>query len=427
MACSVCGGSSSSNGGKVTLSFQRFFGECSDQYKGVTDLSKAHAECGIIQVLTNKWNAEHPNIQIQTDVVDGGTYYQKISSEIASGSPPDIALMHGVELPSFASRHTLLPLGDKLAKAGVDANDFLPAALNNASYGGKLYALPFDVHTILLHINMDLFKKAGLVDAQGNPKIPNSPDEFLAEARQMKERTGKQFVIAQSDADVGTDWSLSSFIWQQGGDVFSSDLKKSSINTPEGARALKLMTDLIKGGYFTPNVKDTNAMFLNGDVASIINGTWAVDQFDQQVKSGQAAFKNYRAAPFPNVFGNAAAWSNSHTWVIPARTNQDPAKVDAAIQFMKYLYDNNLTWARTGHFPARKSVLTSPDYTSLPHRSEYAQSAQIARGYPRIQQIDAFEATMREEMLGVYLGQKTPAQGLASAQQRVDAILNQGG
>ena len=37
----------------------RFFGGCSDEYANVTDLSKAVGECGIIQVLTNKFNAEN--------------------------------------------------------------------------------------------------------------------------------------------------------------------------------------------------------------------------------------------------------------------------------------------------------------------------------------------------------------------------------
>ena len=60
---------------------------------------------------------------------------------------------------------------------------------------GKIYALPFDTHTWLWHINMNLFKQAGLVDAAGKPILPKSADELLAQAAQFKEKTGKPYFV----------------------------------------------------------------------------------------------------------------------------------------------------------------------------------------------------------------------------------------
>lgn len=416
--------STSGQAAPVKLTLQRFFGECASDYTGVTDLSKGHGECGIIQVLVNKWNAEHPEAQIETTVVDGGQHYTRLTAAIASGSPPDITIMHGAQLPNFAARNTLVPLGDQFASVGIDTNDLIPTALDYATYNNQVYALPFDIHTMLWHINVDLFKQAGLVDAQGNPKLPTNQDEFVAAAKQMKEKTGKQFVQAQTiDADLGTDWNLFGFVQQQGSKLLSDDLKQANVNTPQALKGVQFWSQLIKDGYTTPDVKDTNAMFFNGDVATLINGTWAVDQFDEQVKSGKTAFKTYLVAPFPTIFGQPAAWSNSHMWALPAQTKQDPAKLKAAVQFLKYLYDNEAQWARTGHLSVRKSVLNSTEYKALPHRSEYAQAAEIAKPLPRISQIDAFQTIMKEEILGVYLGQKAPEKALADAQQRVNDAL----
>ena len=43
----------------VTLKLARFFGDCDDTTAGVTDVSQATTECEVIQILTNKFNAEN--------------------------------------------------------------------------------------------------------------------------------------------------------------------------------------------------------------------------------------------------------------------------------------------------------------------------------------------------------------------------------
>ncbi|MEO5970860.1 MAG: hypothetical protein ABIQ95_13110, partial [Bdellovibrionia bacterium] len=62
---------------KVTeLTLSRFFGSCTDQYSDVTDLSRAEGECGIIQVLTNKFNAENKiGAFVKTQTTEWSAYY----------------------------------------------------------------------------------------------------------------------------------------------------------------------------------------------------------------------------------------------------------------------------------------------------------------------------------------------------------------
>lgn len=423
--CSGGGGGTPSSSGPIKLRLLRFFSDCSQEYKGVTDLSKAVGECGVITVLTNKFNAENHDVQIQTQVADQANYYQQLSTQISSQSPPDIAIMHGTEVPRFASRHTLTPLKDGLTKAGVNLSDLQPSAVENASYNGTLFALPFDLHTMLTFVNLDLFRKAGLVDSAGKPKLPTSPEEMMAEAKTMKTKTGKQFLTVQSDADIGTDWLASSFVWQQGADVMSKDGKTASVNTPQMTKAVTLMKDLASSHYYDPNIKDTNAAFLGGNVAMIVNGTWAVDQFNTAVTGGQAAFKHLAAMPLLNLYGTPAQWANSHTWVVPA--TKDSGKLTAKMKFLKFLFDNNAAWAHTGHFPARTSVLADASYLKLPLRSEYVEGAKATRIFPRAEQIDAFQAVLREQLLAAYLGQKSVSAVLADAQSGAQGALTSSG
>ncbi|TGV12637.1 extracellular solute-binding protein, partial [Mesorhizobium sp. M4B.F.Ca.ET.143.01.1.1] len=66
---------------------------------------------------------------------------------------------------------------------------------NGATKDGKIYGLPIDSWTMLYHINMDLFKQAGLVNADGTPILPKSPEELLAQAEQFKQKTGKPYFV----------------------------------------------------------------------------------------------------------------------------------------------------------------------------------------------------------------------------------------
>ena len=152
---------------KTEISVARFFGACEADYGKTTDISKANGECGIITAMINKFNAESADTKVKVDIVEWPGYDQ-LTARIRSGEPPTISVMHEAVISDYQSRGLLEPLDDGLKAAGVDTADFTGAAKEGVTKDGKIYALPFDTHTWLWHINMNLFKKAGLVDASGN-------------------------------------------------------------------------------------------------------------------------------------------------------------------------------------------------------------------------------------------------------------------
>ncbi|MGD2105811.1 MAG: hypothetical protein PVJ55_11945, partial [Anaerolineae bacterium] len=69
----------------ATLKLARFFGDCDDSTAGVTDVSKATTECEVIQILTNKFNAEN-GYGITIERLGGsewGTYYDALNTTFA--------------------------------------------------------------------------------------------------------------------------------------------------------------------------------------------------------------------------------------------------------------------------------------------------------------------------------------------------------
>lgn len=234
----------------MTLTVMRFFGDCVDTFGDVIDLSGTTSECGIITTLTNIWNAENPDVQVETIVADWpGT--TQLNAAIAAGTPPDIAVLHGRRIPIYASRGALTPLSDVMEAVGIDASDFTEGAADYGIYQGEFYGVPFDLAATIWHINLDLWAEAGLVDDMGAPMLPTSPEDFVAAAEQVYGATGKP--IAEMAGQAGTVRPLTAFIFQLGG-TLSDDAGNPTVNTPEALEALNYILELQSSGASTVSI-----------------------------------------------------------------------------------------------------------------------------------------------------------------------------
>jgi multiple sugar transport system substrate-binding protein len=403
----------------VTVSLARFFGDCDDTTQGVTDVKQATSECEVIQILTNAFNAEDNGITVEKlGGQNWGDYYPQLSTTFSAGDPPDVAVMHQHRLPDFAGRGLLMPLDEALAEAGVDFSDYTQPAQDAATYEGTVYGVPFDIHASLWHMNVDLFEEAGLVDDAGMPIMPTSADELLAQCQQLQDATGKQY--------FGHDWFefgvgarlFLGLVWQQGGDLTADGA--ATVNTPEALEALRLLNELATTcsdpaqGY-----TDSQQLFLNGDVAVLHNGTWVVDQYDREAEF------DYLATNLPTLYGEPAAWGDSHMWVMPMKSDQDPAVTAASVAFLQYLYDHVGDWAiGTGHIAPRVSIIESDEYANAVQRSNYAETADIAGLVPAVQGWAGAWDALAEELNATWVTGKDQTQALADAEARMNEELD---
>jgi multiple sugar transport system substrate-binding protein len=369
-------------GTHITLA--RFFGDCASTVGTNTDLSKAVGECPTITTLTNMFNAQN-KWGIRVERLGGAawdTYYLTLNAAIAGGTPPDVAIMHGSSLVDYAKRGLLLPVDKLVGITGVDLGDAVPAAHIAIAYNGQNYAIPFDIHAALFHLNVDLFKQAGLVDANGDPKLPTSADEFLADAAKVKQATGKNFLAIPRVGDNLGVHLFESLLEQQGGGIINEQGTQSSLDSPQSRTALDFMNKIFSGGYANGNQSydAANQSFLNGEAAILFNGTWVVDSFNTTAK-----FK-YKVVSMPTLYSKPAVWSDNHTWAILKQPKADPVKYRAALEFVSFLYAHDKDWALgTGHISVRTSVLQSGAYKSAPQRGNYASTGlTVAHPVPHI-------------------------------------------
>jgi len=413
---------------KTEITLARFFGACDADYGSNTDLSKARGECGMITTLVNVFNATNKDgIVVKPQIIEWGPYYQQLTARIAAKDIPNIAVMHTAQLGDYV--RLTEPLDEAFKTAGIDVSDFTPHAKAGVTVGGKIYAMPWDTHSWLWHFNVGMFKKAGLTDDAGNPVVPKSVDELVAQAAKIKEATGKPYftmgTLASGDAGNGAR-SFYTLLYTQGGTLFpSGDLTKADFGTPEAKKAFDFFETITKNGYITKGMDGAAALgaFLNGDAAVMLTGTWRIDDFVSARSKPDSALKDgYTPRIFPNLFKEDAVWADNHSWVL-LRGGNDEKTRKASLTFLKFMWDNNLNWARGGgHLPVRVSAMD--EYAKLPERSHVIRISEIGRAMPKeVRRQFGIQSIIGEEVNNVINGGKPAAKAASDAQERVDQLL----
>jgi multiple sugar transport system substrate-binding protein len=408
------------------LQLWRFFNECAATYPpSVTEIGDTADVCAVQQILANKWNAENPDLQVQTTSLLWPGIVE-LNAALSAGTPPDIVSLHAFRIPAYASKGALTNLSPYLAEAGIDPDDMLEKPRAAVTYNGNIYAVPIDIHGALWHINLDLWADAGLVDADGKPMLPTSLSEFEAACEKIQAAGGGAILGAGDDDVVGTGWVWASLYAQFGGSAFDNS-GMPTVDTPESLMALQTMLKLREDGCYTGGqLAKTYEDFINGKVASVIAGTWQVNEWDAQVRDPNAALKNYYVAPMPQLGDQPGTWGGSHSWVVPLGNNADPERVRAALRYIKFFWDHGVDWTRTGHSTTSQSILESSAYQALPHHTEYLDYADQAVFNPQTTWAAGYDAVIQEEVTAALLGTKSPEQALQDMQSRLtDAAMFQ--
>ncbi len=122
----------------------------------------------------------------------------------------------------------------------------------------KIYALPTNGYIMGLWYNKRLFKENGLVDSAGQPKPPQTWEEFVQCAAKLanREKGIAGFGIMGNGAEAG--WGLLNWVWQAGGDFQRQvDGKWQAVfDSPQAVTAL----DFIKALRWRHNVLQTNLL-----------------------------------------------------------------------------------------------------------------------------------------------------------------------
>ncbi len=374
---------------------------------------------GRFEEMIKAFNASQKDVEVVPSFYQWDLMHSKLIASVQTGGAPEMLLMWVTTMPEMVHFGALQPMDDLLGEAGIKGDDFISRAWNLGVIGGKRYGIPMDTHILGLYYNTELFEKAGL-----DPKKPPvTMDEFLNAAKKLTTGPNQWGVAIPSS----TAWPVRywmGLLHQEGGKMFTDDLKKAAFNDGKGKAAFQFMSDLIHVHKVAPPVMtDINKAFLTKQAAMILIGPWLINSALRQEGL------KFNTAPFPKIFGNFGTWGMSHQLVLGKQA--DRAKQVAAMKFIRYMSENSLTWVKGGQAPARKSILNSPEFKAMPLWDAFTPGIQPESGWvlnpPILQQTKIFTHDPASPMVAAWESivqkKKTVDQALADAESGVNAIL----
>ncbi len=329
-----------------------------------------------MKAMIQKFNDEHKGqIEIDGTTLEwGGPFYTKLQTSAAIGQGPDIATYHLSHIPAGVAAGVLTAFDPKeLASIGLVASDYPQHAMQAAMVDGKQYAVPFDVHPLVLYYNKKILSDAGLLGPDGKPKGIDT----LAGWRDVLDKLTKAGVTAAVFNTGGADQRVVySLFGQMGGQALSGGKFFQGDNFDKMVAAYNEATDWVNKGWVAAYLDSTfPAKFEGGGAAFMINGVWELPTMVDLVAKGQGF--DYGMMPLPDWYTTPANWADSHSFVIPNNVGHPatPDKHAAVLQVIKWMNQNSLLWAGGGHVPAYLPVRNSDAFKALKPNSDYADTA----------------------------------------------------
>ena len=205
--------------------------------------------------------------------------------------------------------------------------------------GSAVYGIPTAAYMSGILYNKDVFYQAGVTE------IPKTPDEFLQALRDIDSRTEAiPFYTNFADPWALTLWDTFSYIEMTG----SADYKYTYFTYEKDAflegsthyQVYKLLYDIVKNGLCETDPKRSDwekskKMLNNGELASMVIGSWALYQF-------QAAGENADAIafmPFPNEISGRQYITVSTDYAMGISKNSKYP--EAARAFLDFMLDES--------------------------------------------------------------------------------------
>jgi multiple sugar transport system substrate-binding protein len=341
-----------------------------------------------MKAMLDEFNKEHAGkVQIDATTLEWGVpFYTKVQTSTATGQGPDIMTYHESRIPLGISTGVLSVLSpEELAAAGIKASDFGPANWRAAQGDdGKQYAVPLDIHSIILYYNKALLKKAGLLGDDGKPKGLDGAENWDAALAKLK----AEGVVGVSvpTADGASMWRIFYTLLNQQDGVFLKDGKfLDGDNLDKATTAIAEMQKWVKSGWTPSNTEypASIALFTSGKAAMHINGVWEVPTMVDLAKKGQLF--DWGAIQIPTFYAHPATWADSHSFAIPDRKGNPvpPEKRKLVLDTIHWFNVHSLEWASGGHIPAYLPVQDSQAFKDLKPNSEYSSLAKTAVFDPR--------------------------------------------
>ena len=279
-------------------------------------------ETAVYDLLLEAFERTHPGIDGQVvPVAKKSDHIAKLVTSFAGGNPPDVFVLNFREYSQFVTRGAVLPLGERLAGAGVDVADYHQPSIDAFTFAGDLQCMPQNISSLVVYWNRALFRAAG-VDA---PEPGWSWADFRRTAAALTKGDVRGLGVEPSLI------RLVPFVWSAGGHVVDDEANPTRLTLDEAGskQALAFVLGLVRDGL-VPTAEEVAAQDLE---SRFIAGRLGMLLESRRVTPG---FREVRAldwdvAPLP-VHTKPATVLHADGFCIARKSRH----ADAALEFVAF-------------------------------------------------------------------------------------------
>lgn len=379
---------------------------------GTIEFWAAGADGEALPELVAQFEEENPDVTVNVTAIPGDEFDTKMSAAIAAGNVPDVVYLLSQTQATMLATGSFAAVPDGL----VDSSSFFSSMWDAAQYDGVAHAVPWYTYAQALYYRKDLAEAAGV-------EAPETWADYATFSEAVQGEGATFGVGLSAEWNTYTAQQYNDFVRQAGGALISDDLTEWTIDTPENLEALEEFTGLITDGYASPDgptFLDTVSWFTTGEIASYINGPWFPGWLEEA--NGEGWIDEHLGLTLlpAGPAGTTSALGGGSLAVL-----KDAANAEAAWKLVRWMAEpeTQVTWYDMfGNLPAVEAAWDDPTIADDPWLEVIKEAIPLAGSVPGVPGWSEVAAMLGQEMELAARGQATPAEVLASAQTKADAI-----
>jgi ABC-type glycerol-3-phosphate transport system substrate-binding protein len=367
----------------------------------------------------------HPEIELNIDGHSlNDTYIPKLNAAFAANEVPDMMLLWaGKANEPYYSTGKILELDRYLSDDPEWRDSFYAPLFENLSHNGNIMGVPQAYYTFGIFVNKSLYEQHGI-------PLPQTWPELLAAVEQLYGNG----VIPFSDTSGGGE--ILGWFWHLlaartlGVDQHLANCREGNFDDPRYGQVTTLVEEFIAKQPFDKNFlgmswDESSVLFIKRKAAMRLFGTWFFSDITALAGEGEekeSFIEQLGWISFPSVPGGKGSVNDYQSGLIASfslgkHLEEDPAKLDAALTFLKFMTGLDAAKAFTemaSYTMAIKAPAGFYDPTKI-----YALQDDIAADFAKAEKL--FEpprsympaemvAILKDEMTALYLGEKTAQQ-----------------
>lgn len=343
-----------------------------------------------------KYEKENPNVKIEIISVGWDELNSKVVQLYQANEAPDLMLLGSRSLRQFAELGVLEELDSYLTPEYLENR--IENILDTADVNEKQYGIPMAFSSRALFYRSDLIE---------NP--PTTWDELLETAKKINSEKGMYGFAIPGDPTTGTD-ELLNFIYQGEGKIVDKD-GNFTIDSPENIETLKYLAqfkDIVPDVVSTKR-SDQAQMFLNGDLAMFISGSWEIPKLEE-------AGAKFNTAKLPA--GKVESVNLvTDSYVMSSLSENKQAAWDF-IEFMGQPDQQFIITGAYGWYPVTKAE-EGRDVYDDERLQPFMDIIPTGHPEPQVPNWDEFDKSIRIAVQKAVTGQATPEEALKTSQEEL--------